>query len=124
MHEGSIRQIESGKPDLYAFEVAGKIRKEDIESMARTVKAAFQRPGKIDMLIVMTNYEGIEIGAAFDFESLTAQAEAATKVRKYAVVGAPGWAGAMINLLSPLSPVEEKTFDLKEIASAWEWVRA
>jgi hypothetical protein len=124
MNEGSIRQIESGRPGLLAFEVDGKIRKRDIEAMARTVKDAFAMPGKIDIIIVMTNYDGIEFGAAFDAESLTAQAESVTQLRKYAVVGAPGWAEAMISLLSPLTPVEERTFDLEEAEQAWAWVRA
>lgn len=124
MNEVSIRQMESGRPGLLAFEVDGKIRKPDIEAMARTVTDAFAMPGKIDIIIVMTNYEGIEFGAAFDLESLTAQAQSATQVRKYAVVGAPGWAEAMINLLSPLTPVEERTFNLEEAEQAWVWVRA
>lgn len=124
MNECSIRQIESGKPGLLAFEVNGKIRKRDVEAMARTVKEAFATPGKIDIIIVMSNYDGIEFGAAFDAESLTVQAESAAEVRKYAVVGAPGWAEAMINLLSPLTPVEERTFDLEEAERAWAWVRA
>jgi hypothetical protein len=47
---------------------------------------------------------GIEIGALFDAQSI-AQAEANLHVRKYAVVGAPAWAKAMINLFSPLTPI-------------------
>jgi hypothetical protein len=124
MNEGSIRQIDSGKPELLAFEVNGKIRKRDIEAMARTVKDAFAMPGKIDIIIVMTDYDGIEFGAAFDAEGLTAQAQSVSQLRRYAVVGAPGWAEAMINLLSPLTPVEERTFDLDEADQAWAWVRA
>jgi hypothetical protein len=38
------------------------------------------------------------------------------------VVGAPRWVEAMINLFSPLTPVEEKTFELSEVDEAWAWV--
>lgn len=123
LDQGSIRQIETGNPRLYGFEVNGKIRKADVEWMARTIEPALELPGKIDIIIVMTDYEGIELGAAFDAKALTTQAKSATEVRKYAVVGAPAWAQAMINLMSPLSPVEARTFDLSHTDDAWDWVR-
>lgn len=43
-------------------------------------------------------------------------------LRKYAVVGAPGWARAMIETMKWLTPVEEKTFELHEAAAAWRWI--
>jgi hypothetical protein len=30
----------------------------------------------------------------------------------------------MINLFSPLTPIEEKTFELAEVDAAWRWVSA
>ncbi len=122
--EGSIRRIQTDNPRLHAFEVNGKIRKGDIEWMAQRLEPALKQPGKIDIIIVMTDYDGIELGAAFDAKALREQARAITEVRKYAVVGAPGWAEAMINLMSPLSPVEARTFDLARAADAWKWVQA
>lgn len=120
----SIRAIPVALPPLYAFEVDGRIAVQDVEWMAGVLEAAFAAQETVDILIVMRNYQGLDVGAAFDSKALRAQARAATHVGRYAVVGAPDWAEAMINLLSPVSPVEAKTFDLEDEGNAWAWVRA
>lgn len=122
MDRPAITQLGTTRPDLFAFEVNGRIHSADIEMMARTLQNAFDSLGTVDILIVMRKWEGLDMGAAFDGEALRAQARAAAHVRKYAVVGAPGWAEAMITLLSPLTPVEEKTFDLAAEDQAWAWI--
>lgn len=120
--ENSIAALDAPRPDLLVFEIRAKIEKADIEWMARRVEAAFDRHETIDMLLLIPHYEGTELGAVFDTEALKAQARSARHVRRYAVVGAPAWASAMINLLSPLSPVEAKTFSADEAPAAWRWV--
>lgn len=122
--DGSIHETPAGRPDLIAFEISAKITKTDIEWMAAKVQTAFDRLDAIDMLIVMRDYDGLEIGAVFDFESLKAGTRSLGHVRRYAVVGAPAWAEAMINVFSPLTPVEEKTFKLEDEAEARLWVSA
>ncbi len=118
----SIVRRDSPRPDLLIFEIGDKITKPDIEWMAGEAEAAFDRLGEVDMLIVMSNYEGAELGAIFDGDALGVQARAARHVRRYAVVGAPAWAEAMINVMAPLTPVEEKTFALEDEAAARAWV--
>lgn len=121
---GSIATRESGRVDLLAFEINAKIEKEDIEWMAHQVELAFQRLEVVDMILVMRHYDGAELSAVFNSDALKSQADSAKHVRKYAVVGAPLWAKAMINLFSPVSPVDAKTFDLEAEADAWTWVNA
>ena len=122
MAVSSITQLRASRPDLFAFEIAGRIHEPDIATMARTLQAAFDRLGEVDILIIIRHWDGLDVSAAFDGEALKAQARANAHVRKYAVVGAPAWAKAMINLFSPLTPVEERTFDLAEEQQAWAWV--
>lgn len=120
----SIVSIPTDRETLHAFEVRSKITKPDIEWMANKLKAAFAAQSAVDILIEISNWDGIEPGAVFDAKSMSAQVQANSHVRKYAVVGAPGWAKAMINLFAPLTPVEEKTFKLVDIDEAWRWVSA
>ena len=122
MTERSINAIPTSRSDLFAFQISGRIHEADIEWMAKTLQFAFTQHGKVDIIITMQNWDGIDLSAVFDSDSLAAQARANKHVRKYAVVGAPAWAAAMINLFSPLTPVEEKTFGLEEEAEAWAWV--
>ena len=116
----SIQQIPTSRPDLYAFAVTGKITEADMEAMAATVSAGFERLDKIDMLITMPGYDGAEFGAMFDKEGLGAMLRSNAHVRRYAVVGAPPLAKAMITLFNPLTPVEAKAFD--DEGEAWAWV--
>ncbi len=122
MDKPAISRAPSGREDLFVFRIDGRIRKADIEAMAETLDEAFMRLGVVDILIVITRWDGIDLGAAFDSKALGAQARANSHVRRYAVVGAPSWAAAMINMFAPLTPVEEKTFEGEYEAQAWAWI--
>jgi hypothetical protein len=118
----AIRRRSSPRPTLLVFEISAKIAKADVEAMAEDVEAAFDAYDKIDMLLIMTDFEGMDAEAAFDREALGAQARSIRHVRKYGVVGAPAWARAMIEVSDFLSPVDAKTFDLDQEAEAWAWI--
>lgn len=120
--EGSIKQRQSPRPNLLAFEIGAKIPKADIEWMSEIVDKAFDAYDEIDMLLIMTNYEGTDLGTKFSGEAVAVQVRSLGHVRRYAVVGAPGWASAMIELSGKVSPVETKTFDLEDERTAWAWV--
>lgn len=122
MDKASITRLPAGRSDLFAFRIDGRFHKPDIEAMAGTLDEAFSRLGEVDILIIISKWDGIDMGAAFDGKALKTQARANSHVRRYAVVGAPDWAAAMINLFAPLTPVEERTFDLAEESQAWAWV--
>ncbi len=119
----AITRRASSRPTLLAFEIAGKVRKVDIEEMARQIEEAFDAYDRIDILLIMSDFEGLDAGAVFDREALGAQVRSVRHVHKYAVVGAPAWARAMIEFSDFLSPVDAKTFDLAEEAEAWAWVQ-
>jgi hypothetical protein len=106
------------------FDVDGKIAKPDIEKMAREVDAAFDAYERIDILLIMADFEGLDADAVFDREALRSQVRSIRHVRKYGVVGAPVWARAMIEFADFVSPVEAKTFDMAEETKAWAWIEA
>ena len=118
----SIARTDGGRPDLLVFEILGKITEPDIEWMAGAVDAAFKAQGEIDMLLVMRRYDGAEVGALFDGEAIKVQFQSLVHVRRYAVVGAPAWARAMIELFDKVSPVDAKTFDIEDEAAARAWI--
>ncbi|MEJ1161161.1 STAS/SEC14 domain-containing protein [Prosthecomicrobium sp. N25] len=120
--DGSVAEAHSPRADLLVFEIRARITKPDMEWMARLVEEAFDRHEAVDMLVVMRNYQGADWGAVLDAEFAKAQARATNHVRRYAVVGAPAWARAMIEVADVFSPVDAKTFALEEEAEAWAWV--
>jgi len=120
----AIVQVESHRPRLLIFEIWGKIAREDMEWMARRVDAAFDAREQIDLLLVMTNHDGAELGAVFDGEAAGVMMRSLKNVRRYGVVSAPGWARAMIELFKWTTPVEEKTIALDELPEARRWIDA
>jgi hypothetical protein len=118
----AIRRRPNPRPTLLVFEIAGKISKSDIEDMATQIDQAFDTLDRVDLLLIMTDFEGMDTDAVFDREALATQVRSLRHVRKYGVVGAPGWARAMIEFSDVLTPVEAKTFDLAQEAEAWAWI--
>ena len=119
---GSVTQRQSPRPDLLAFEIADKVTKDDIEWMSAITDEAMKTHDKIDMLIIMSNYEGTELAASLDGYANSVKARSVAHINRYVVVGAPTLAKAMINLSGLVLPVESKTFDLDEEAAAWNYL--
>ncbi|GJE36128.1 STAS/SEC14 domain-containing protein [Methylobacterium persicinum] len=120
--DGSVIQRDAPRPDLLAFEIKDKITKPDIEWMSAVTDHAMQAHQKIDMLLIMSHYEGSEFGAKFDGYANSVKARSVAHIRKYVVVGAPAFAEAMIKLSGLIMPVDTKTFDLADEASAWSYL--
>jgi len=120
----SVRRRQSPRPTLVVFEIAGKITKPDINAVAYDIGRAFEDYDKIDILLMLREFEGLELGALFDSDALGAQARPIRHARKYGVVGAPAGVRAMIEASDFLSPVDAKTFDLADEAEAWAWIEA
>ena len=120
----AVVQVESQRPSLLIFEIRAKIAREGVEWMARRVDPAFDAQEQIDLLLLMANYDCAELGAVFDGAAAGVMMWSLKHVRRYGVVGAPGWARAMIELIKWTTPVEEKTFALDERPEARRWIDA
>ncbi len=87
--DGSVVQRDAPRPDLVAFEIKDKITKPDIEWMSALTDQAMQQHEQIDMLLIMSNYEGSDFGAKFDGYANSVKVRSVAHIRKYVVVGAP-----------------------------------
>jgi hypothetical protein len=120
--DGSVARRDASRSELVAFEIRDRISKPDIEWTSAIVDGAMKAYDQIDMLIIMSNYEGSDLAARFDGYAASVQTRSVAHIRRYAVVGAPAFAKVMINLPGLVLPVETKTFDLSEKAAAWAWL--
>ena len=120
--DGSVIRRDSPRPDLLAFEIKDKITRADIEWMSARTDEAMQTLDKIDMLIIMSNFEGSDLGATFDGYAASVKVRSVAHIRRYVVVGAPAFAKAMITLSGFVLPIESKTFDLEDEQAAWAWL--
>lgn len=117
--DGSVIERASPRPDLVAFEVRDRVTKADIEWMSSIADRAMEKYDKFDMLIIMSNFQGSDIGAKLDGYAAGVMARSVAHIRRYVVVGAPVLAEAMINVSGLVMPVQTKTFSLEDEAAAW-----
>ena len=104
---------------LFSFTIRGKVSREDMESMARSMLDRFETWDNLDMLLVFADYDGAETGASLGGDALSAQARSLTNVRNYVTAGAPDAAGKMIEALSKLIPVDGRAFETEAEAMAF-----
>ena len=107
-----------------AFEFGGHVGQAEVREMADAVLAAFDEHRQIDLLILLPSFTGITPAGALDLKGMKASVLALGKVRRYAVVAPPRWAGAMIELSDALIPVEARIFALRDLEAARAWVNA
>ena len=121
----SVTRIATDRDDLYAFEIRGEVSAEAMESMARTMNAAFDaHEDKVDMLLVFRAFDGSETGATLDLEVISSRLRALAGVARYVVVGAPAAANTMIEGLAKPMPLEARTYPLEELDAAWRLLGA
>lgn len=114
-----IKQIPTNNNQVFAFEISGKLSESDLEAMGSYMNDVFGAYEDTDLLLKFHNYEGAEFGAALNTDMVKAQFKALSKVNTYAVVGAPDNAAALIDFLSPIIPVESKTYPKEREQDAW-----
>jgi hypothetical protein len=120
----SIRRLDTDRDDVFAFDVVGHIRAPDVENIYGLLEGAYSLHDKIDMLVRIKDYEGVDWDAAMKDFRLLGKTHALKHIRRYAVVGGPGWIGAMVAVFNPFFRIEMKHFETKEEAQAWAWIGA
>jgi hypothetical protein len=119
-----VRRLDTDRDDVLAFEVSGHIRVSDVENIYGLLEGACQSHPKIDVLLRIRDYEGIDWNAVARDWALLGRSRAIKHIRRYAVIAGPGWMAAIIGLFKPLFSLEMKHFDAGEEPEAWEWIGA
>jgi SpoIIAA-like len=120
----AVRRVDTDRQDVFAFEVKGHLEVSDIENIYGLLEGVYQLHPKIDVLLRMRNYDGIDWSAATRDLSLLGDSKALKHIRRYAVVGGPGWMSATLALFRPFFSIEMKHFEEKEEPEAWNWIGA
>ena len=112
---------ESTGPNI-GFKISGEIEAEDYENLLPKLDAAIAAHGKINLLVVMEDYEGFDVleAAKADFSFVTQQYR---QVEKAAFVSDKKWMGRMVKIMDPFTRrTDEKSFNPGEIEAAWAWL--
>lgn len=120
----SIRRIDTNRDDAYAFEITGRVNAADVENIYGLLEGAYTLHDRIDLIVIFHDYEGIDRNAAWKRHSMRGKMRALKHIRKYAVVGGPGWVKPVMGFFKPFLSVEMKHFELDDLTAAWEWLGA
>ncbi|WP_193176584.1 STAS/SEC14 domain-containing protein [Oricola nitratireducens] len=118
----SIRPLATDRDDLYAFEVVGRLNADDVRDTYAILMDAYDRHGTIDLMVTLEKFDGFEWRAAFEDTTRAAKTRSLKHIRRYAVVGGPGWIRSLVELFDPLFHVEMRTFGGGEEEKALAWL--
>jgi hypothetical protein len=120
----AVRRLDTDRDDVFAVEIAGRISASDVENIYGLLEGAYQLHDKIDMLVRIADYDGVDWNAALRDVGLLRKTRTLKHIRRYAVVGGPGWMGTMIGFFDPFFSIEMKHFTAEKEAEAWAWIGA
>ena len=104
------------------FKISGTVTAEDYETLLPKLDEAIAAHGKINLLVVLEDYEGFDgIDAAkADFQFGTLQYR---QVEKAAFVSDKKWLERVVKIMDPFTrTTKEKNFEPDQIEEAWAWV--
>jgi hypothetical protein len=118
----TVTQLRTPAPNVYAFEVRGGTRHEDLAAMAQAVNEAFDRGERIALLIRLVGFDGIDAAAGLSGPAVESGIRSLGGVERYAVIGPPRIARVMIETFGRIIPTEARTFASAEESEAWAFV--
>lgn len=104
------------------FKISGEVEAEDYENLLPKIDAAIAAHGKINLLVVIEEYEGLDglDAAKADYRFGTQQYR---QVEKAAFVCDKKRMERLVKLMDPFTRrTDEKTFEPGELEAAWGWV--
>ncbi len=121
-HLGAFRELDIGRSDIVAFELSGRLDREESERGIAKLRDRFDRTDCTRLLVVVSKWHGFDPDQIVSRELISGKLEIARKLERYAIVGGPGWLRRIAETMSGLIGTEVKAFDLDERDEAIAWL--
>ncbi|HMQ57923.1 MAG TPA: STAS/SEC14 domain-containing protein [Rhizobiaceae bacterium] len=121
-HIPVIRRLETPREDLFAFEIVGHITQADIANVYGLLEEAYERHDEIDLLVRISDWEGFDWSAIFADGTWAAKTNSLKHIRRYALVGGPGWLRGATAALAPFFSMQIRCFALEDERDSWTWL--
>lgn len=120
----AMKMIETGSPKIIAYEIDGTFTKQDLERVMPALKTAFEKDEKIDVLARIKNFGGVDPAVFTEPSLFSIKLAAINHVRRYAVVGAPGWIRNVVGMVGSMLPIAIRFFNADQEEEAWAWLKS
>lgn len=119
----ALRMLDSGHPDLIAYEIDGTLHQADAERLLHLFERALDRDRPVSLLVRITHYGGFDPSMMLSGPLWTMRLASYGNLHRYALVGADPWMQSMAQFANPLTRIDMKCFPRSAEDEAWDWVR-
>ncbi|GMN02559.1 STAS/SEC14 domain-containing protein [Erythrobacter sp. MTPC3] len=121
-HTGAFRELDIGKPEIAAFELSGRLDREESERGVAMVRARMAEDDCSRLMIVIKHWHGFDPDTLLSSAVASGKLDLIGKLDRYAIVGGPKWIGSMAGVVGALLKPEIRAFDLDKRDKAIAWL--
>lgn len=119
-----LRKIALSRDDALAIAIGGPMTSADVENFYGLLDAAAASYKTFDVIVIFDEYDGIDWTAFLRPDTVKMGHDLKSKIKRYAIVGGPGWLSLAINFLHPALSADIRWFDTNAIENAWLFIDA
>jgi hypothetical protein len=120
----TVRLIETTKADVVAFEVNGRIRRDDMHLLVGAFEQALGAYERLRVLVRIVTFDGVTLEALREEGLTSVKMRSWRQVERYALVGGPAWMAGVTGWVAPLTHIQTRHFDVGREDEAWRWLEA
>jgi len=120
----AVKMLEIGSPQLLGFEIEGRLSKAAMEQVVEPLQRAYEGEQKIDLIVVWKGYHGFNPSILVDRSVISMKLSSLSHIRRYAVVGGPGWMKNVAETVLSALPIDVRFFDSDDEDAAWVWLKS
>ncbi|GAA4047694.1 SpoIIAA family protein [Parerythrobacter jejuensis] len=121
-HAGAVKELDLGKSEIAAFELSGRLDREESERGIAMVRARLENPDCNRLLLIIRNWHGFDVDRLFSKDVLAGKLDIARKLERYAIVGGPRWVRNYAEFTRHFVNAEIKAFEPDEKREAIAWL--
>jgi hypothetical protein len=119
----ALRLLDSGHPDLIAYEIDGVLHQHDADRILDLLERALDRDRPVSLLVKIKSYGGFDPSMLLSGPLWTMKLAGIRHLHRYAVVGAEPWMQSVAQFANPLTLLNMKLFGTAAESEAWAWVK-
>ena len=120
----TVHFIETSSADVVAFEVNGRIRRDDMHRLIAAFEQALGAGPRLRVLVRVVDFDGVSLEALREEGLASVKMRGWRQVQRYALVGGPAWMATVAGWSAPLVGIETRHFDATREDEAWRWLEA